>query len=417
MENKGKYFTTNGRLLMQKAKSCRRLRVPSIIAIMAASVLLFQALLLLPLRAAVDTQAPAAPAGLSVANATYTSISLCWSASKDDTAVKGYQIYRDGKKILSTSKTSYTNTDLIPGSKYAYFVRAYDATGNVSEESATLTASTISDTQNPTQPAGLSVSSRTYTQITLTWNPSRDNTSIRGYEVSCSDKNPVKTRANYYTVTRLQPGRSYTISVKAYDIAGNYSLQSNIITVATMADTTAPSVPAGLKAGETTPTEINITWLPSSDNVKLKAYEVYCNGEKVKTTSKNSFTGSKLAPGTTYTYGIRAVDATGNASPLSNSLKVTTAADNTAPSAPTALKVKSAKKSSVSLAWTASKDNVKVKGYLVYWNGIQIAETSAKSYTVKIPVSLGVDCFYVKAYDTSGNVSEKSSTAVALSFG
>jgi hypothetical protein len=79
--------------------------------------------------------------------------------------------------------------------------------------------------------------------------------------------------------------------------------------------------------------------------------------------------------------------------------------------------VKSAKKSSVSLAWTASKDNVKVKGYLVYWNGIQIAETSAKSYTVKIPVSLGVDCFYVKAYDTSGNVSEKSSTAVALSFG
>jgi hypothetical protein len=57
-----------------------------------------------------------------------------------------------------------------------------------------------------------------------------------------------------------------------------------------------------------------------------------------------------------------------------------------------------------------------VKGYRIYWNGIQIAETSRTSYTVKSPLKLGIDFFYVKAYDLSGNLSRSSNTAVAVSL-
>ena len=46
-----------------------------------------------------DTQAPTAPKGLTATNKTHTSISLSWSDSYDNTNVKGYQVYRDGKKI------------------------------------------------------------------------------------------------------------------------------------------------------------------------------------------------------------------------------------------------------------------------------------------------------------------------------
>lgn len=387
-----------------------------LITAVTAIMLLFQSLVSVPVHAAADTQSPTAPAGLSVANVTFTSISIKWFASKDNIGVKGYQIYRDGKKILSTSKTSYTNDNLIPGNKYTYFIKAYDASGNISSESTSFTASTNSDTQCPSQPTGVFVSLKTHSQITVAWNPSKDNISIKGYEVSCSEKKAVNTKTNYYTISRLQPGRSYMVYVKAYDIAGNYSMQSNSITVTTMADSAAPSVPTGIKAGTVSATEINLTWASSSDNVKLKSYEVYCDGEKVKSTSKTSYSHNRLTPGTAHIYTIRAIDTTGNASAFSSALMVTTVADTTAPNVPTSLKVKSATKSSASLVWTATKDNVKVKGYKIYWNGIQIAETTRTSYTVKIPISLGVDFFYVKAYDTSGNLSDKSSTVVAVSF-
>jgi chitodextrinase len=60
-----------------------------------------------------------------------TTISLGWTPARDNTGVKGLSVFRDGKKLLSTSKTSYTNTDLVPGRKYTYTVKAYDAAGNI----------------------------------------------------------------------------------------------------------------------------------------------------------------------------------------------------------------------------------------------------------------------------------------------
>ena len=93
-----------------------------------------------------DLQSPTIPKELRVTNKTYRSISLCWTASLDNVKVKGYQLFRDGKKFISITKTSYTNTDLIPGRNYTYTVKAYDDAGNLSESSAPISVSTISDT-------------------------------------------------------------------------------------------------------------------------------------------------------------------------------------------------------------------------------------------------------------------------------
>ena len=96
-----------------------------------------------------DIQAPTAPEKLTADNITHTTISLSWTSSYDNKSVKGYQVYRDGKKIISTSKTTYIDKDLVPGRQYTYFIKAYDAAGNLSESSIAISPSTIKDPQNP----------------------------------------------------------------------------------------------------------------------------------------------------------------------------------------------------------------------------------------------------------------------------
>ena len=361
-----------------------------------------------------DTQAPTAPTELTVIHNTYTSITLSWNDSKDNVKVKGYQIFRDGKKITSSTKTVYTNTNLAPGKKYTYAVKAYDAADNISAGSIEVSASTIADTQNPTAPKGLSGSAATYTSIALTWNPSTDNTSIKGYEVYCNGKKKSSTASAGYVVKSLAPGTSYTFYVKAYDIAGNYSPQSTGITCRTVSDVTPPSAPSGLKATSSKETEINLAWSPSADNVKVKCYDIFRDGKKLVSTTKTTYCNKALAPGVSYTYTVKAIDSSGNVSGGSNSLKASTLTDSQAPTAPTGLKISSLKGSAVSLTWTASKDNVKVKGYQIYCNGIVIETSTRTTRSVSSPFGLGVDVYWIKAYDQSGNISAGSNVLTVI---
>lgn len=395
---------------MKKVKLCLKTGVTFLIA----SVLLLQPCITISAFAATDTQPPTIPRGLTASNITYTSILLNWTAASDNTGIKGYQVYRDGKKITTTKKTTYTNVDLVPGRKYTYSIRAYDAAGNVSGDSATVNVATKNDTQAPSTPGALAVSSTAHTAIALTWNSSTDNTSIKGYEIYRSGRKVAATSGTCYTCKGLTPGTTYTFFVKAYDIAGNYSLQSNSISAATVSDNTAPSVPGGLKTSSITETEANLAWSPSSDNVKVKGYEIFRDGSKIGTTSKTSYCSKSLTPGKNYTYIIKAVDTSGNVSGNSIPLKITTQRDLDAPTAPTGLKVNSVKGSSVSLTWNASTDNIKVKGYQILRNGFIIATATRNHCTVKSSSGLGFDVYCVKAYDLSDNLSDSSNKVTVI---
>jgi chitodextrinase len=188
--------------------------------------------------------------------------------------------------------------------------------------------------------------------------------------------------------------------IKAFDSAGNSST-SEATYINTKADTSAPSIPLGLKATSVTETEVALQWSPSSDNVKVKKYEVYCNGEIVGNPRKTSYVCKKLLPGESMNFTIKAVDSSGLRSAASTSLRVTT--------------LKSVKGSSVSLSWNASKDNVKLKGYKLYCNGFEVATSTRTSRTVKNSL-LGVGVYWVRAYDQSGNLSEKSNTVTVVTL-
>ncbi|MCC3371908.1 fibronectin type III domain-containing protein [Cohnella sp. REN36] len=91
-----------------------------------------------------DDEAPTAPAGLTLAGQTDTSVSLSWTASTDNVGVSVYDIYRDGTLTRSVPAASTTAevVGLTPNTTYVFTVKAKDAAGNASPASNALTATT-----------------------------------------------------------------------------------------------------------------------------------------------------------------------------------------------------------------------------------------------------------------------------------
>jgi hypothetical protein len=88
------------------------------------------------------TQVPGAPTGLTVTGTSTSSASLSWSAPSGST-VTGYDVYRGGTQVGTTSSTSFTDTGLAASTSYTYTVAAYNSVG-VGSTSSSVTATTQS---------------------------------------------------------------------------------------------------------------------------------------------------------------------------------------------------------------------------------------------------------------------------------
>jgi cellulose 1,4-beta-cellobiosidase len=86
-----------------------------------------------------ETSPPSPPTNLSASVAKGKKVILSWAASVDNVGVAGYSVYRGGTRIGTTTTKSYTDT--LPGkaSSATYFIIAYDAAGNTSAASSSVT--------------------------------------------------------------------------------------------------------------------------------------------------------------------------------------------------------------------------------------------------------------------------------------
>jgi chitodextrinase len=89
-----------------------------------------------------DTTAPSVPTGLAATAVSASQINLSWSPSTDNVGVVGYRVYRNGVQIATTATTGYSDTGRSPSTTYSYRVAATDAAGNVSAQSASVSATT-----------------------------------------------------------------------------------------------------------------------------------------------------------------------------------------------------------------------------------------------------------------------------------
>jgi endonuclease I len=91
-----------------------------------------------------DTQAPTTPTSLASTSKTSTSITLAWTASTDNVAVTGYDVYANSVLKTTVSGVTATITGLTASTTYSIYVKAKDAAGNTSASSNTISVTTNS---------------------------------------------------------------------------------------------------------------------------------------------------------------------------------------------------------------------------------------------------------------------------------
>ncbi len=183
-----------------------------------------------------DTENPAAPTNLVASNITNTTVDLNWTASTDNIAVTGYNIYVDGSSYDTSATNSATLTGLIKNTGYAITVYAQDAAGNTSTVSNTenITTDNFIDTEAPSAITDLASSNIASTSVDLSWSTSTDNVAVSSYQVFQGGSPIGSSATNSYNVTGLTPETSYDFTVFAKDTAGNTSAVSNTVNITTL---------------------------------------------------------------------------------------------------------------------------------------------------------------------------------------
>ncbi len=167
--------------------------------------------------------------------------------------------------------------------------------------------------------------------ITGTVRDSATGQPISGATVSISGGASTTTNSSgVYTLNDIDAG-TYTLNASAslYNPASaSVTVDAGATTTKDLSlvptDTQAPTAPTGLAATAVSPSQINLAWSASTDDVGVTAYLVYRGGVQIGTTSSTSYQDNGLAANTSYSYYVKAQDAANNLSSASSTASATT---------------------------------------------------------------------------------------------
>ncbi|WP_329174674.1 PQQ-dependent sugar dehydrogenase [Streptomyces sp. NBC_01477] len=191
-------------------------------------------------------------------------------------------------------------------------------------------------------------------------------------------------------------------------------------------DTSAPTVPGNARVSDLLCDSVTFAWNASSDNTGVAFYDVYHDGQLMKSVSGTTLSTSlTVVPGVTWGLYVNARDAAGNVSQAGATVSITPPqcqVDTQAPTAPGNL-TGSVSGTTVTLNWSASSDNIAVKYYDVYRGSTKAGTITANGTTP--PATSFIDsgltanttyAYYVVARDAQANASAHSNT-VSLKTG
>lgn len=174
-----------------------------------------------------------------------------------------------------------------------------------------------------------------------------------------------------------------------------------------------PASPTGLSATATGPTQVELTWQPSTEP-DLAGYIIYRDYVEIARVGANvtSYIDSNVQPNTTYTYGIKAYNTPGVESGISNAATVTTPQAPT-PATPNSLTATAIGPTQVTLTWQPNTEP-DLAGYIIYRDYVEIARVGAgdTSYT---DTGLSPNTTYtygIRAYNIWDVTSDMSNAAI-----
>lgn len=332
---------------------------------------------------------PGAPTGLHVTGVTTSSVSLAWDSQTG--AVK-YGVYRDGQHVATVTGTQYTDTGLASGTQYRYSISSIDGWNQEGPQSAPVTASTETPPPPPpAAPTGLRVTGSTQTSISVAWNPVAGAQTYTVYVNGSLYQAGVQ--GTTYTVTGLQPATQYSISVSATDAWGQEGTKASVTGQTQLPDLLG--APGGLQATNATSTTVSLSWSPVQG---ATGYAIYRDGLRIAKVSDTSYTDAGLAPSSTHTYTVAAIDAWGREGAKAPGVQVTTLAFDLKP--PTTVQ-----KTGCTLTWTPAPGTPAGVTYVIYRSGIQVGRTQDTSWPIPDCSNVAV---YTVAVEFQGVVSTPS---------
>jgi chitodextrinase len=329
-----------------------------------------------------DTEAPSSPTNLVASAITSNAASLNWNASTDNVSVAQYTVSIDGVVVGTTGNTNFDLTGLSPLTAYDATVNAQDAAGNSSGDAATsfttingpavdycdsastnvndefisnVQLNTINNSSGAQFYSDFSAISTDLSEddtYTLTVTPTWTGTVYpEGYAAWIDYNNdgdfddageliwskaPSSGTPNTGTFTvpsgtsgdavRLRVSMKYNgipTSCETF-VYGEVEDYTVVLSTAPVGDTQAPSAPLNLVASNETTTTVDLNWGASTDNVGVDGYELFLDGSSIGTVANTSATVTGLLENTSYVFTVRAFDAAGNTSALSNAVNAST---------------------------------------------------------------------------------------------
>jgi hypothetical protein len=218
---------------------------------------------------------PIAPINLTATATGMTQIDLSWEFT--GALPVNYEVYRS-TSIAGTytmagriSATSFSDQNLVPGTSLYYKVRAVNDNGT-SDYTSIVNASTLSDSEVPTQPTSLAVVNSTFTKASLVWTSSTDNVKVAGYEIWANGVLLGTSSVAGYLASNLTPNTFYSFTVIAFDASNNKSTASSPSTTTT----SAPDIYYSASSGDLNSVE---TWGKNSDGTGATAGSFSDNGQ------------------------------------------------------------------------------------------------------------------------------------------
>lgn len=252
-------------------------------------------------------------------------VALTWNQPTTTGAggIVGYNIFRDGTQIATTTGTAtgYTDNGLTPYQSYSYTVAARNAYSNSVSGTGPQTAAVAAVAPGPpAAPTNLTGQSSTTVpgQVSLSWTaPTTTGAGgITGYTVRLADGTLIQKltgTATTYTVSNLTPGVAYTFVVTARnalaDAEGSESAYSNQVIVTPIGE---PAAPTNVSAAVSTTTSNRIVVSWTAPPGSLSGFNIFSRVNGADTligtinNTNSSFAIDNLTAGTSYTYVVRA---------------------------------------------------------------------------------------------------------------
>jgi large repetitive protein len=329
---------------------------------------------------------PLAPTVLTATAVSPTQVTLKWSAALGAGAYKIESSADSGQtwsQIAATAASvlTYSVTGLTVNTGVTYRVRAANASGD-GEYSPVASTTTL-----VTAPTGVSAAPQSAGRVTIAWSAVDGATGYKVEKAAVGSTaftvvGTVDANTTAFDATGLIGGTTYQFRVRASNPGGDSA--PSIVSLAL----TNPLAPVTLTAAAVAPTKINLAWSASvsATGYKIERADDGVTFTQIATTTATvrTYLDTSAIENTTYTYRVRATNATGDSEPSSTAAATPTDANNVL--SPTNL-IATLSGFKVALSWTDNSNNeaaFKVQRSAnsgTTWNDLATTVANVKTYT------------------------------------